>query len=86
MRHKTLCWPPQATSILIRWWTAEQLTRDWRPANLPAPAADDLSTVPEGIVLEPELSIPDASQVYLVRIADGLPSMTTIVMPRDCWR
>ncbi len=50
---------------------AERLTRDWQPAELPAPAADDLNTVPEGIVLESELRIPDASQVYLVRICDG---------------
>ncbi len=50
---------------------AERLTRDWLPSDLPAPAADDMNTVPEGIVLEPELRIPDASQVYLVRLFDG---------------
>ncbi len=50
---------------------AEQLTRDWQPSDLPPPAADDLSTVPAGISLEPQLQIPDASQVYLVRLADS---------------
>jgi len=57
--------------------SVQQLTAEWalRPQP-PHPAADDLTTIPEGIALDTHLPIADAAQAYLVRMAAG-PSNTS---------
>ena len=55
----------------------EAKTGAWASRPMPDDlAADDTSTVPVGIQLDCQLSIPDASQAYLIRVTPG-PSQTS---------
>lgn len=54
----------------------EKATSHWadRPIG-DAPPADDPATIPDGIAMDRQLSIPDANQAYLVRMSSG-PSIS----------
>mgnify|MGYP002781096594 CR=1 FL=1 len=49
---------------------ASALTGQWAMQEQPAaPEPDDLSTLPEGVEVEPVIETPDAAQAYLVRVS-----------------
>jgi predicted Zn-dependent peptidase len=49
---------------------AASLTGQWATQKQPAaPEPDDLSTLPEGVEVEPVIETPDAAQAYLVRVS-----------------
>jgi predicted Zn-dependent peptidase len=49
---------------------ASALTGQWAIQEQPAaPEPDDLSTLPEGVEVEPVIETPDAAQAYLVRVS-----------------
>ena len=55
----------------------EDKTASWALRPDPGvPTADDTTTIPEGILLDPTLPIPDASQAYVVNMSEG-PSMNS---------